>query len=181
MVRLAPRDAVPQDDPGKRVGVEDVGVGHDDGPVGLEVLTALLTGCLCMPRMAASVGQEQPAALDGRIQPQPGRPAAAGTSMSTSRPSTTALPPDTASEPAAFDGSVIAERTKGELLARREGEQAHFLALNPAHDLVAGRLGSTRHAGVTPSPRPQTRRADRRGDDAAQAGRTLGRMEAPGR
>jgi hypothetical protein len=48
----------PRDDPGKRVGVEDmdVGVGHGDGPVGLEILTALLTGCLCMPRMAASVG-----------------------------------------------------------------------------------------------------------------------------
>jgi hypothetical protein len=47
-----------RDDPGKRVGVEDmdVGVGHGDGPVGLEILTALLTGCLCMPRMAASVG-----------------------------------------------------------------------------------------------------------------------------
>jgi hypothetical protein len=31
----------PRDDPGKRVGVEDVGVGHGDGPVGLEILTAL--------------------------------------------------------------------------------------------------------------------------------------------
>ena len=58
MVRLAPRDAVPRRPGEARVGVEylDVGLGHGDGPVGLEILTALLTGCLSMPRMAAGVG-----------------------------------------------------------------------------------------------------------------------------
>jgi hypothetical protein len=66
------------------------------------------------------------------------------------------LPPDTASEPAAFDGSVIAERTKGELLAGRavgaaRGRAGQLPGAQPAHDLVAGRLGSTRHAGDTPS------------------------------
>jgi hypothetical protein len=39
---------------------------------------------------------------------------------------------------------VIAVRTKSELLARREGEEANFLAPYLAHDLVTGRLGSTK-------------------------------------
>lgn len=37
-----------------------------------------------------------------------------------------------------FDGSVIAERTAGEVSARCHDEQANFLALNLMHDLVNG-------------------------------------------
>jgi hypothetical protein len=81
----------------------------------------------------------------------------------------------------AFDGIVIAERTRGELLTRREGEQANFLALNPAHDLVAGKPWGRPGTPAIHRATPQTRRADLRGDDAAQAGRTLGLMEASGR
>lgn len=40
---------------------------------------------------------------------------------------------------AAFDGSVLVDRTKGEMSARCEGEEANFLALNLAHDIVTGR------------------------------------------
>jgi hypothetical protein len=40
---------------------------------------------------------------------------------------------------AAFDGSVLVDRTKGEMSARCEGEEANFLALNLAHDIVSGR------------------------------------------
>lgn len=39
---------------------------------------------------------------------------------------------------AAFDGSVIAERTAGEVSARCHDEQANFLALNLMHDIVTG-------------------------------------------
>jgi hypothetical protein len=39
---------------------------------------------------------------------------------------------------AAFDGSVIVERTAGEISARCHDEQANFLALNLAHDIVTG-------------------------------------------
>lgn len=38
---------------------------------------------------------------------------------------------------AEFDGSVIAERTAGELSARCHDEQANLLALNLAHDIVS--------------------------------------------
>ena len=51
------------------------------------------------------------------------------------------VPPEKASELAAFDGSVIVERTKGELSARCEGEEANFLALNLAHQIVTGQMG----------------------------------------
>jgi hypothetical protein len=40
---------------------------------------------------------------------------------------------------AAFDGSVIVDRTKGEMSARCEGEEANFLALNLANDIVQGK------------------------------------------
>jgi hypothetical protein len=33
---------------------------------------------------------------------------------------------------------VIVERTKGELSARCEGEEANFLAINLAHQIVTG-------------------------------------------
>src|ERR1700730_5479015 len=40
---------------------------------------------------------------------------------------------------AVFDGSVLVDRTKGEMSARCEGEAANFLALNLADDIVHGR------------------------------------------
>ena len=48
------------------------------------------------------------------------------------------VPPGIFDELAAYDGSVIAERTKGELAARCDREEANFLALNLAHDIVTG-------------------------------------------
>jgi hypothetical protein len=48
------------------------------------------------------------------------------------------LSPDKFDALAAYDGSVIAERTKGELAARCDMEEANFLALNLAHDIVTG-------------------------------------------
>jgi hypothetical protein len=50
------------------------------------------------------------------------------------------VPPDKADDLIAFDGSVVIERTRGELSARCEGEEANFLALNLAHDIVTGKL-----------------------------------------
>ena len=49
------------------------------------------------------------------------------------------VPPATVDELAQYDGSVIVERTKGELSARCDKEGANFLALNLAHDLVTGK------------------------------------------
>ena len=49
------------------------------------------------------------------------------------------VPPEMFDELAQYDGSVIVERTKGELSARCDKEGANFLALNLAHDLVTGR------------------------------------------
>jgi hypothetical protein len=48
------------------------------------------------------------------------------------------VPPEKFDELAMYDGSVIAERTKGELSARCDMEEANFLALNLAHDVVTG-------------------------------------------
>ena len=48
------------------------------------------------------------------------------------------VPPEQFSALAAFDGSVIAERTAGEVSARCHDEQANFLALNLMHDIVTG-------------------------------------------
>jgi hypothetical protein len=48
------------------------------------------------------------------------------------------VPPDKADELAAYDGSVIVERTKGELSARCDDEKMNFLAINLAHDIVVG-------------------------------------------
>lgn len=50
------------------------------------------------------------------------------------------VPPEKMSELAAFDGSVIVERTKGEVSARCDMEAANFLALNVMHDIVTGKL-----------------------------------------
>ena len=43
-------------------------------------------------------------------------------------------------ELAAYDGSVIVERTKGELGARCDKEEANFLAINLAHGIISGKL-----------------------------------------
>src|SRR5215218_9503009 len=48
------------------------------------------------------------------------------------------VPPEQFSPLAAFDGSVIVERTAGEVSARCHDEQANFLALNLMHDIVTG-------------------------------------------
>jgi hypothetical protein len=48
------------------------------------------------------------------------------------------VPPDRFSPLAEFDGSVIVERTAGEVSARCHDEQANFLALNLMHDIVSG-------------------------------------------
>ena len=50
-----------------------------------------------------------------------------------------AVPPEKFSEIAAFDGSVIVERTKGEVSARCDMEAANILALNLMHDIVTGK------------------------------------------
>lgn len=49
------------------------------------------------------------------------------------------VPPEKVSELAAFDGSVIVERTAGEVSARCHDEEANFLALNLMHDIVSGK------------------------------------------
>jgi hypothetical protein len=48
------------------------------------------------------------------------------------------VPPDKFDELAAYDGSIIAERTRGELAARCDMEKVNFLALKLANDLVTG-------------------------------------------
>jgi len=48
------------------------------------------------------------------------------------------VPPDKFSALARFDGSVIVERTAGEVSARCHDEEANFLALNLMHDIVTG-------------------------------------------
>jgi len=51
-------------------------------------------------------------------------------------------PPEKFSEFAAFDGSVIVERTKSEVLARCDMEAANILALNLMHDIVTGKCNA---------------------------------------
>jgi hypothetical protein len=48
------------------------------------------------------------------------------------------VPVEKFSELAEFDGSVIVERTAGEVSARCHDEQANMLALNLMHDIVTG-------------------------------------------
>ncbi|HYG86815.1 MAG TPA: hypothetical protein VD978_11210 [Azospirillum sp.] len=48
------------------------------------------------------------------------------------------VPVDKYTQLAAFDGSVVVERTAGEVSARCHDEQANFLALNLMHDIVTG-------------------------------------------
>jgi hypothetical protein len=40
---------------------------------------------------------------------------------------------------AEYDGSVIVERTKGEISARCDMEEANFLGLNLAHEIITGK------------------------------------------
>lgn len=49
------------------------------------------------------------------------------------------VPPEKFSEVAKFDGSVVIERTKGEVSARCDMEAANILALNMMHEIVTGR------------------------------------------
>jgi len=49
------------------------------------------------------------------------------------------VPPEKFAELATFDGSVVADRTKGEVSARCHDEEANNLALNLMHDIVTGR------------------------------------------
>ncbi len=48
------------------------------------------------------------------------------------------VPVDKFTPLAEFDGSVVVERTAGEVSARCHDEQANFLALNLMHDIVTG-------------------------------------------
>jgi hypothetical protein len=50
------------------------------------------------------------------------------------------VPIEKVSDLAAFDGSVIVERTKGEVAARCDLEAVNFLSLNLMHDIVGGSL-----------------------------------------
>jgi hypothetical protein len=50
-----------------------------------------------------------------------------------------AIPPEKLGELGAFDGSVIVDRTPGEVSARCHDEEANNLALNLVHDIVTGR------------------------------------------
>jgi hypothetical protein len=49
-----------------------------------------------------------------------------------------AVPPEHASAVTEFDGSVVIERTAGEVSARCHDEEANNLALNLMHDIVTG-------------------------------------------
>jgi hypothetical protein len=49
------------------------------------------------------------------------------------------MPPEMFDEIAMYDGSVIVERTKGEMSARCDKEGANFLALNLANEIATGR------------------------------------------
>jgi hypothetical protein len=54
------------------------------------------------------------------------------------------VPPEKFSELAEFDGSVIVERTKGEVSARCDMESANFLAINLMHKIVTGEMNAER-------------------------------------
>lgn len=48
------------------------------------------------------------------------------------------FPIDKVADVTAFDGSVVVDRTQGEVSARCHDEQANFLALNLMHDIATG-------------------------------------------
>ncbi|WP_163527393.1 hypothetical protein [Halobacillus ihumii] len=58
------------------------------------------------------------------------------------------VPPEMFSELAKFDGSVIVERTRGEVSSRCDMEAANVLALNLMHDIVTGKLNAERARNV---------------------------------
>lgn len=49
------------------------------------------------------------------------------------------IEPEDADELIQYDGSVILERTKGEIAARCDKEEANFLAINLAHEIATGK------------------------------------------
>lgn len=49
------------------------------------------------------------------------------------------VPADRFDDLARYDGSVMVERTRGEISARCDKEEANFLALNLAHEIVTGK------------------------------------------
>jgi hypothetical protein len=49
------------------------------------------------------------------------------------------IEPDDADELLQYDGSIILERTKGEIAARCDKEEANFLAINLAHEIATGK------------------------------------------
>jgi hypothetical protein len=49
------------------------------------------------------------------------------------------VPPEACSKLAQYDGSVVVERTRGELAARCDDETANYLALNLAHEIISGK------------------------------------------
>ena len=58
------------------------------------------------------------------------------------------VPPEKFSHLARFDGSVVVERTAGEVSARCHDEQANFLALNLTRDIIAGAEDGGRGASL---------------------------------
>ncbi|MFC4556755.1 hypothetical protein ACFO3D_00865 [Virgibacillus kekensis] len=52
------------------------------------------------------------------------------------------VPPEKLSELAKFDGSIIVEKTRGEVSSRCDIEAANFTALNVMNDIVTGKLNS---------------------------------------
>jgi hypothetical protein len=50
------------------------------------------------------------------------------------------VPPEKYGALAAYNGSVTARRTRGELAAMCDKEAMNFLALNLAHDIITGKL-----------------------------------------
>lgn len=52
------------------------------------------------------------------------------------------VPPEKLSELAKFDGSIIVEKTRGEISSRCDIEAANFTALNVMHDIVTEKLNS---------------------------------------
>src|SRR5919106_1419851 len=49
------------------------------------------------------------------------------------------IDPEDADELIRYDGSIILERTKGEIAARCDKEEANFLAINLAHEIATGK------------------------------------------
>jgi hypothetical protein len=49
------------------------------------------------------------------------------------------VPPEKVSQIAAFDGSIIVDRTRGEVAARCDSEAANVLGMNMVHEIVTGK------------------------------------------